>query len=294
MSRSFDVSTLPSHWTEPRTCARIHLLPARQSPRVVVLRRQPSKVYHVMTWNTRNDAIEHGSWFRGRLYEARCDVSWDGAWMVYLAMGRSGDTWNGICRPPWLKTRVDVPNCGTWAGGGVFVERRRLLANDHWHWNRSLSEFSGKGGLPFMIEHLESGGETFPILSYRLERDGWKRNGPPEPTGEIMITLPHKTYANVCPDDPGWELRPSPAHPTLFMYFRGYLVGGYTFEFELEGSNLLGPEVDWATWSCNGDLLVARRGAIERYTLEALRRGEPTFRLDLEALTPPWEQSAAP
>jgi hypothetical protein len=98
----------------------------------------------------------------------------------------------------------------------------------------------------------------------------------------------------VCADDPGWTLRPSRAHPTLFMCFRGYLVGGYTFEFRLEGSDLLGPEVDWACWNCDGDLLVARSGAIERHTLRDLERGAPTFRRDLAGLTPPWEQPAVP
>jgi len=71
------------------------------------------------------------------------------------------------------------------------------------------------------------------------------------------------------------------------MFYRGYLVHGDTFEFRLEGSNLLNPEVDWATWDAKGDLLVARRGAIERYSLAALKSGVPDFSLDLEHINPP-------
>jgi hypothetical protein len=38
----------------------------------------------------------------------RCDVSFDGEFMVYLAMGASGKTWNGVCRLPWLTTVIDA------------------------------------------------------------------------------------------------------------------------------------------------------------------------------------------
>jgi len=38
----------------------------------------------------------------------RCDVSFDGKFMVYLAMGASSKTWNGICRLPWLTTVIDA------------------------------------------------------------------------------------------------------------------------------------------------------------------------------------------
>lgn len=64
------------------------------------------------------------------------------------------------------------------------------------------------------------------------------------------------------------------------------LIHGYTFEFRLEGSDLLDPEVDWATWDAKGDLLVARLGSIQRYTLNGLKNGSPDFSVDLENLTP--------
>jgi hypothetical protein len=71
------------------------------------------------------------------------------------------------------------------------------------------------------------------------------------------------------------------------MFYRGYLVHGYTFEFRIEGSDLLDPEVDWATWDAKGDLLVARRGTIQRYTLDGLKDRSPDFSIDLESLNPP-------
>ncbi len=205
--------------------------------------------------------------------------------MVYLAMGSRGETWNGICAPPWLRTLADVPHCGTWAGGGVFSERAKLQSNDVWHSDRSLSEFSNSKELPFLIERIPSGGEVFPILSYRLARDGWKREGD---FGEDQkITLKHSSYSALCVNDPGWSWQPTSEHPILRMYYRGYLVHGYTFEFRLDGSDLLGPAVDWATWDAKGDLLVALEGSIQRYTLEGLKNGTPAFSIDLEHLTPP-------
>ena len=103
-------SDLPAAWIRPRTKARLHILPAHKANKAVIIRRKPSKCFHVISWNTATDRIEHGSWFRGKLYPMRCDLSWDGEWMVYLAMGSNAQTWNGICEPPWLKTTVDVPN----------------------------------------------------------------------------------------------------------------------------------------------------------------------------------------
>ncbi len=285
MSGSNAASNLPPAWIRPRSKARMHILQAHQSPRAVIIRRKPSKCFHIFSWDTATDEMEHGSWFQGRIYSERCDISWDGRWMVYLAMGSGGETWNGICQPPWLRTVADVPNMGTWAGGGFFSDRRTLRSNDNWCSNRSLSEFTKSNELPFSIERMESGGEVFPILSCRLERDGWKREG--DFGDDQEITLKHSSYSTLCLNDPGWSWQPTRRHPALRMFYRGYLVHGYTFEFQLEGSSLLDPEVDWATWDAKGDLLVARQGSVERYSLEALKNGVPEFRFDMEDLKPP-------
>ena len=287
VDESKGMQDLPDAWTQPRTHARLHILRAHGAPVAVVIRRKPSKCCHVIRWDTETDELIEGSWFRGRIYAERCDLSWDGRWMVYLAMGSKGETWNGICEPPWLRTIADVPNVGTWAGGGCFVSERMLRSNDVWHSERSLAEFSKRGGIPFRIEAMKSGGEVFPILGYRLERDGWKRQG--EFGKDREISLKHSSYASLCEDDPGWSWQPTPAHPVLRMFYRGYLVNGYTFEFRLEGSNILDPHVEWATWDAKGDLLTARRGVIARYTLDGLKKGTSEFSRDLNDMKPPGE-----
>ncbi len=276
-------ASLPEAWTQPRTKARLHLLRAHSACKAVVLRRKPSKRVHVISWDTRTDRLEHGSWFNGRIYAERCDLSFDGRWMVYLAMGSKGETWNGICEVPWLRSIVHVPNMGTMAGGGYFPEARKLCSNDHLMQDRTLSEFSKNRQLPFQIQRLDSGGEAFPILAHRLERDGWRRCGD---VGKSMeISLKHSSYSVYIENDPGWKWQPSEKHPVLRMYYRGYLVGGYTFEFQIEGSDLLDPRVDWATWDSKGDLLLAREGMIQRFTLQDLERGTPSFSCDLNQIT---------
>ncbi len=291
MSISFDAQNLPATWTQPTSRARMHILRAHGAPKAVIIRRKPSKRVHIILWDTVSDELEHGSWFNGRIYAERCDLSWDGSWMVYLAMGSGGETWNGICKPPWLRTVADVPNMGTWAGGGFFSDARTLRSNDVAHYDRSLSEFSKSRGIPFTIDRMESGGEVFPILAHRLERDGWKREG--DFGEDETISLKHSSYSTICVNDPGWSWRPTPEHPLLRMFYRGYLVHSYTFEFRLDGSDLLDQEVDWATWDAKGDLLVAQRGSIQRFSLDGLKNGNPDFSADLENLTPP-ESNALP
>ena len=275
---------LPDAWTQPRTKAGLHLLRAHRANNAVIIRRKPSKCFHIISWDTSTDELAHGSWFQGRIYSERCELSWDGEWKVYLAMGANGETWNGICQPPRLRTTFDVPNMGTWAGGGFFSNKNTLESNDNWCAGRSLSEYSKSKQLPFSIHGMESGGEVFPILNYRLERDGWIREG--EVGKDKEIKLKHSTYSSLCIDDPGWSWQPTPRHPILRLYYRGYLTLGYTFEFQLEGSDLLDPHVDWATWDAKGDLLVARLGAVERYSLAALESKAADFSCDLEKLDP--------
>src|ERR687887_452186 len=111
--------------------SRIHLLVARNAPTVVILQRKRAKLFHVVTIDAKRRWVEEGSWFRGKLYVLRCDVSFDGKHMVYLAMGSKGAVWNGLCRLPWLSTLTEAENMGTWFGGGYF-ESQKVLRTNGW------------------------------------------------------------------------------------------------------------------------------------------------------------------
>ncbi len=79
---------------------RLHLLLAHAAPRILIVRRGPTRVYHLVLWDTERDTFEHGSWFRGSFYVRRCDLSFDGQRLLHFAMGPTRDyySWVAISR----------------------------------------------------------------------------------------------------------------------------------------------------------------------------------------------------
>jgi hypothetical protein len=98
----------------------------------LILRRGPSAWYHLILWDTARDTFEHGAWFKGRIYEERCDLSPDGDLFLYFALqgSRWGTSykgaWTAVSRPPWLHALALWPQGHTWGGGGRFLDRRRI------------------------------------------------------------------------------------------------------------------------------------------------------------------------
>lgn len=263
--------------------ARLHLFPAKASPYVAVIRRKPSKLFHIIRWNTQNDSLEYGSWFKGNLYLNKCDISFDGQWMVYLAMGgKNGNTWNGVCQLPKLKTYLEGKNYGTWFGGGYWKNEEELLING---WAGEI-----KGTVPFKIGNFSSefGAESLGLLYARLQRDGWKRSG--VNYGKNVKNKESKKYIVQCIGDDGWYYQPTRKHPTLKMHYKGYFGGhGYTFKFSIdEYPELIDSTVDWVNWDFLGNLVFAKQGKLYKYKLNDFQKGEPSFCKDLENLVPPW------
>lgn len=255
--------------------ARVHLLPAKSCPYVLIIRRKPSKVFHVILWNTKKNTLESGSWFKGKLYPMRCDISPDGKWMVYLAMGSNGETWNGICKAPWLKTYAESKNMGTWFGGG-FWDSNRVL---------KLNAWSNDKAFPFKTEKFETtyGGEDEGVLFPRMIRDGWLRAG--ENWGVDKEIYGKNSYQVECNGDDGWMYKPTKKHPTLRTKYIGYFEKGRTFLFSIdEYPELLDKYVEWATWDYLGNLVYSRLGVVNLYKLSDLKEGKPTYAHDLEHL----------
>jgi hypothetical protein len=272
-----------------RVPGRLHLLPARAAPVVAILRRKPTDWSHVIRWNVSTDELTHGPWFQGKFYPLRCDVSFDGHWMVYLLMGEKAHTWSGICQFPKLSRVCDAEGNGSWFGGGYWSTENVLMCNG---WEPS----TWPEELPFVASvYSTQHGEDEGVLNPRLERDGWRRVGPFGPERKVEDA---RSYTVVCENDPGWFWRPTPQHPTLRMFFRGYFGGGRgrVYEFAIDKHpRLLDATIDWATWDSLGQLIVARRGGVERYTLADLARGVPTFQHSFEDLeSPPVEYSLDP
>jgi len=114
------------------TAPRLFVVLAREAPKAVVLRRGPSPWYHVALWHTDTDRIEPGAWFKGRIYEERCDLSPDGTLFLYFALKGSRwrttykGTWTAVSRAPWLHALVLWPHGDTWGGGGRFLGPRKV------------------------------------------------------------------------------------------------------------------------------------------------------------------------
>ena len=122
--------------------------------------------------------------------------------------------------------------------------------------------------LPFTVETYSD--PLTEAVFARLERDGWHR-----------ASLPGE-------GDPNWTWRPSRRHPTLRLVYRGHdSRQGSIFFFSLdEHPGLLDGSVDWATWDAAENLLVARGGGVERYSLQGIERGNPDFKRSFEDLEP--------
>ena len=259
--------------TAPPT--RIHLLPAKEAPYVVIIRRNPSKTFHIIRWNIEHDEFEHGSWFTGHIYTHRSDVSFDGKWMVYLARGAGGATWNGVCLLPYLKTYLEADAPDAWGGGGYWKDSNTLLTS---YWQ------STTGSAPFRLEPMTGDGtQNSEALHLRMARDGWKRNGN---YWGADRRIRGKKYLKARDGDDGWNWQFERRGPTLEAFFRGYLEHVANYEFRMrEFPALLNKEVEWATFAANGDLVFARLGCVYRYSRKDLRRGKPGFAADLNGLT---------
>lgn len=274
---------------------RLHIMTARTEPVAVILRRGPSDWFHVLRYRTDTDEVEHGSWFRGRIYQFRCDVSDDGHYMVYLAMGDKGETWNGVCVPPYLKCLAQWETFGTWFGGGVWTGPRRLAVNNGrgsaMDCSPTKPEFPSEERPDINFVNLDQSehGEDEGVLYSRLQRDGWVRQGP---FGED-IKVEGKQYQVRHDGDAGWLLMRGPDLPKMRLYFRGYFAGeGRRFEFQMpDVPSVLTPTVEWACWDCLDNLLVARRGRIERWRQSDFELGEPSFTFDTAGLNPPSGES---
>ncbi|QDT15989.1 hypothetical protein [Alienimonas californiensis] len=114
----------------------LFVLTAADADRAVILRRGPTKWFHVIGWDTRRDVFEHGAWIRGRIYEPACDLSPDGRLLIAFISKHSAyqfkssytHAWTSISRAPWLQALALWPQGTTYYGGGRWDGPRSLVA----------------------------------------------------------------------------------------------------------------------------------------------------------------------
>lgn len=172
----------PEQTQEPKhdVPARLFVIPAREAPKAVILRRGPSKWVELILWHTDTDTFDRGQWFKGRIHERRCDLSPDGSLFVYFAQKIEARTlqdteytyaWTAISKPPYLTALALWPKGDCWHGGGLFLDARTVWLNHKPEVARPHTDHKPKGLK--IIPNPEAQGEDEPIYYKRLERDGW-------------------------------------------------------------------------------------------------------------------------
>jgi hypothetical protein len=250
---------------------RLYAILARKSPEVVVFRRGPSNSVLLIQWNTANDTFKYGQWLRGRIYERRCDLSPDGALLLYFA-GKYKEplrSWSAISRPPYLKALALWPKGDGWGGGGHFKSPNKIELS-HRDGEMALEEgFS----IPHWLKVRQFGdrpgwGEDNPVWSERLKRDDWKLISYPTGTKddfgakvwlEFNPPIVWRKANPVCPKRYSLDMsiigikeRSGPWYMTEHLVIR-----------ENGETDKLGRS-DWADWSHTGDLLFAMDGCLYR------------------------------
>ena len=115
----------------PPSC-RLFVIMAREAPVGLILRRGPTRWVQLIRWETVSDHFLDGAWFKGRIYEDRCDLSPDGSLFLYMCHGgwpRPGytDSWTAISRAPWGYALALWPWGTTYGGGGRFITNREVM-----------------------------------------------------------------------------------------------------------------------------------------------------------------------
>jgi hypothetical protein len=189
-----------------------------------------------------------GQWFKGRIYEKRCDLSPDGTKLIYFAQKINRRTlndpkysyaWTAISRPPYLTALALWRKGDCWNGGGLFETNSRV-------W---LNHAEGGGAHPDkqpreleVLHKIDQRGEDDTVLDKRLD------------TESRFIT-----------DSPEIRERPSPDGRFLLrmrMTIRGF-AAVYDFAYQATGGEMTPIEgAEWADWDQRGRLAFVRAGKL--------------------------------
>jgi hypothetical protein len=226
--------------------ARVHIILARESPTAIAIRRGPSKSVCTLLWDRQHDTFTLGQWFRGRIYERRCDLSPDGKHFIYFAMNGKWDSeakgsWTAISRAPYLKALGLWANGSGWHGGGLFMTNKSYWLNESIVPQEGVSSpkgFSRHGAYPF---HEQYGGECPGVYYVRLQRDGWnliERGGPDFDSQSVF----HKELPG------GWQLRKVCRETIDHPAGTGCYFDTHSLNHLETGQTIEGPDWEWADW----------------------------------------------
>jgi hypothetical protein len=269
--------------SKPEPSCRLYCILARDGGSAAVFRRGPSRQVQLLKWDLRRDTLEPGQWFKGRIYERRCDLSPDGELLVYFAAKHKGPlgTWTAVSRPPYLTALALWPKGDAWGGGGHFFTKRHLGLN---HPSQKMAlgkDFQQPRSIRVEpVAPWAGRGEDSPINDIRMSRDGWRA-----PSSAHAVTTPPKSDVWMPLEKPVIAEKPFQPGDRKPLLLRSALTaigrkGGrwYVEDFsihEADGRLLHAiPDCCWADWDDNGDLLFAIDGRLFRLKRGGLERGE--------------------
>jgi hypothetical protein len=252
----------------PTASVRVYVLLARRSSLGVIFRRGPSRQVLTLLWDTSTHVVRPSQWFKGRIYERRCDLSPSGEKLIYFAAKHRAPlfTWTAVSRPPFLTALAMWPKGDAWGGGGLFRNERAIELNHRPGEMVAGAEFK----IPKAITvepcgKISGHGEDDPILSTRLLRDGWVLQTP----GVVQQNSFGSRISWTFPVNQVWSKRRgclSVEMRILGIHERDgpWCVAEHRV-LDSNGGVLtdLGRS-DWADWSNNGEVLFAREGCLFR------------------------------
>jgi hypothetical protein len=261
------------HNIDPNS-ARLYGIVAREARRAIVFRRGPSRRVCLLLWNLKDDTLEAGQWFKGRIYERRCDLTPAGDKLVYFAASFRQPlySWTAVSTPPYLTALALWPKGDCWGGGGLFDGPWDL------HLNHGAGAKLADGlRLPrnLTVEPLgeHSGrGEDEPIMATRCLRDGWVQVS----NGSKKIAYHGRGARFLWTYDPPLTLQKRVSqglHGELVLRTHLHTMHEAHGRWYVETADLAVPEVgavfnfgrvDWADVDHNGDVLYAKEGCLYR------------------------------
>lgn len=261
----------------PASQCRMYCIVARDGRSAVVFRRGPSRRVLVLRWWLASDRIEAGQWFKGRIYERRCDLSPNGDVLIYFAARWTGpyQSWTAVSRTPYLTALMLWPKGDAWGGGGLLESHRTVLINHKPHELTPAPEHPVPRRVRVArIDGWGGHGEDNPIEAARREREGWRwiAQGSAEPYGS------RKGFAWIM-KTPEVTERDCPVPRSTLKLLRELKAIGqrdgpwYVEDFILrdgarETRHFVG--ASWADWQATGDLLLARDGCLYRLPYRVL------------------------
>lgn len=263
---------------------RLFGIVASRAPVVAIIRRGPSEWAHLGKLTLDPTTYQSGSWFHGRIFPQKCDLSPDGRWFAYSAHKHgtdwaAGEIYEAVSRLPWLHALAAWEAGTTYTRGMHFVEepRRNDMGEPDVGDIRPLTRTLG-----LVV--------TRPVQFAVERRRGWAEveGTPPWSERDFFDENRHVAMERSSPADPSVRLRVS----GTYAAFRGLPSWRTPAVYELESDHDIAPleGAQWADWAPDGRLVVASdtgllsvHGGVDPRRLDP---GDPLFEVDLAPLGP--------